>query len=710
MKHLPAGTTLACLSAAALPFIPSFGRAAPALPENTAPQEVVVMAKRDFRPGALKEGIVKTEVIDADQVERLDAQNINQAIDFNPGISVQTECSICNVRNITLNNLPGRFTTLMIDGVPLFSSLSSAYGLDSVNVRGIQSIDIARGAGASLIAPEALAGVVNIVTKKPAQREAELSAESGKQGSRVLNAYFGDALNEVWSAAFTASYNKHDTVDNDHNGISEYTGYERTLAGIALFGDLPNDIHARLRVDYAHEIRGGGALGNDYRAIKDSTVGNPFNWSAGAHGSIDPAGWDAPDGSGFIPYEDGAGGFSEIIFTRRASVIGTLEGKLSDSVDWRAAAGYAHNTQDSFYEKSTYEGDGDQVYSELSAAVHKGRVTFTAGVNYRYEMLDSRGTTADGVVNDGLDDYTYRTPGVFVQYYNKLFQDRLETSASLRYDDHNVFGGIVLPRFNVLWHHSATLSSFFSAGRGYRAPTSFFEQDHGILDTSRIVREITNPETSDNFSYALNFARDRISATVSYNYNKIHHFALLDPSASDDAGNPVTLFTEAGKPVTVQGVDFSGSLQVTPGLVAALGAETFNYDFEPGTLAFSRPDWKFYASADWDRGSWDVFARVTVTGKQDLAKFYQYGDNQQYNLDGTPMLAESPVFATVDLKASYALGGNWKLYAGVDNLFNYLQTKREGPLWLDGAGNIDVTHIWGPLQGRYIYGGIRVSL
>jgi len=94
----------------------------------------------------LQDEIVRTERFTHRDIEQTNASNVNEAIDKNPGISVQLECSICNVRNIVLNNLPGRYTTLLIDGIPLFSSVSGAYGFDMVGINGVQSIDVARGA------------------------------------------------------------------------------------------------------------------------------------------------------------------------------------------------------------------------------------------------------------------------------------------------------------------------------------------------------------------------------------------------------------------------------------------------------------------------------------------------------------------------------------------------------------------------------------
>ena len=61
-----------------------------------------------------------------------------------PGIDVQLECSVCNVRNITLNSLPGRFTTLMLDGVPIFSPVSNAHGLDMIGVNNLERVTTSR--------------------------------------------------------------------------------------------------------------------------------------------------------------------------------------------------------------------------------------------------------------------------------------------------------------------------------------------------------------------------------------------------------------------------------------------------------------------------------------------------------------------------------------------------------------------------------------
>lgn len=707
-KPLRFAALTAALTAASLPQaqIAAAADTAPTLPAITVTDR---SNQGSMRPGALRDEIVKTESISERAIAKAGATNVNEALDKNPGIAVQVECSICNVRNILLNNLPGRYTTLMIDGVPIFSSVSSAYGLDSVSVYGVERIDVARGAGASLIAPEALAGSVNIVTKRPTEAENRVRLQIGSYGSRQGDAYLARPF-AGGAVTATLNYNKHNSVDADGNGVSEYTGYDRRLGGIGFFLDDAGGFKVRGRLDVVNEKRGGGALGTDYSAIKHSTSGNPFDWSGGVHGSPDSGGWVVPESGAIEPYDDGRGGLAEIIFTDRVQFISTGEKRFGDNL-LRLAVGAAEHKQDSFYELATYIARQKQYYAEASWQMPIAGWLTTTGVNFRYEDLKSHGSMEDGTPVSGVDDYTYRTPALFLQGYRTFLDDALEINGSVRYDRHNVFGGITSPRLNALYHHTERLSSRFSVGKGFRAPTSFFEQEHGILNTIRIERQITKPEESLNASYALNYADDRLAVTGSYNYNRIKNFATLDADQQDADGNPITLFSSARQPVIVQGVDVTLSYLVTPALTVMAAAEGFNYRFPPGTMIFARPYAKAYFGLDYDRGDFNVNAKLVWTGPMNLRKFHDDGSGEsgRYNLDGTPKRDKSPGFFTLDLRGEYAINKNFTLYAGVDNLFDYKQTDKESPLFVDSSGEIDVTQLWGPSRGRYLYAGTKIS-
>lgn len=692
---------------------------APGFAEKTLGEVTVSSGKSVASKPKLRDEIVATESIGARELEKTGATMLTEALDKRPGIAVQVECSICNVRNVVLNNLPGRYTTLLIDGIPIFSSVSTAYGLDSVNLGGIERIDISRGAGTSLIAPEALAGSVNIVTRRPTKDEFMAVQQFGSYGQMSTDLFGAKAFS---GGALTAnfSHNQHDAIDADDNKVSEYTGFKRNIGGIGFFADDLGGFKLKGRVDVIDEKRMGGAMGTDYAGVKADGGGNPFNWSAGKNGSPDPRGWVTPDGSGTDTlnngqagkfYTDGRAGMSEIIFTDRKQFVSSATRKLGEG-SMRFAVGYAEHKQDSFYEKAVYKADQTQYYLEASTQQPLGKTLINTGLSYRYEDLNSLGTDASGRNNDGIDNYKYRTPGAFLQAYHALFDGAVELNGSVRYDKHNVFGGITSPRFNALWNHNHEWNSRFAVGRGFRAPTSFFEQDHGILDTLRIVRRIDKAEISDNASYALSFAGDRLAMVSSLNYNRIKNMALLDSGATDPVtGDPITLFTSAQKPVTVVGGDLTVTYKLTPNLEATVAGEHFKYRFsEAGTLAFARPETRAYLRLDYESGPWTGMLRGTWTGQQDLAKFYDYANNQRYNFDGTKKMDKSPSFWTVDLRGEYRINKQWSGFLGADNVFDFKQSDKESMLWVGSDGSFDVTHIWGPNRGRFIYGGVKFTL
>lgn len=646
----------------------------------------------------LRDQVAPVESCTVEEAERIGATNLNEALDKRPGVAVQVECSICNARFISLNNLPGRYTTLLIDGVPLFSAVSQAYGLDSVGLRGLERIDLMRGAGASGLNPDALAGTVNLVTRRPIRDEGLVEVAAGRFGHRRLDlqmARAGDA------GAVIANYhgNLHDAVDGDSNGVSEYSGHRRQLGGLGFFVDNAGGFAWRGRLDAIDEKRGGGALGTDYDAIKASRSGNPFDFSRGRRASPYADGWVNPGDGGKVAYDDGRTGLSEIIFTRRHSAYATGERRLGEA-RLGVAAGYARHDQDSFYEGNVYKAKQNQGYLAASLRGPLAGGAWTALADWRYEDLRSRARLPDGTPADGLDDYTFRIPGLGLGASYPLLGDRLEAALNLRWEDHSVYGAQFAPRANLLWRHDEHASSRLFAGKGYRAPTSYFEQDHGILDTLLIRNETRGVEESRNLMYTFDWQDGDWKLLGNAHYTRLDRLAWLDVGAAE------SVLRSAERPVRVRGADLQIGYQVSTPLAVSLGLERVRYDFPIGTLAFARPDRRAYLTFDWDGGGWNVFLRGTWTGAQDLARFY-YRDGARHNLDGSPKPRRSPAFWTWDLRAQYAIDKRWAAFVGADNLTDYRQTDHDGYLWIDDAGAIDVTQIWGPNRGRFVYGGVR---
>ena len=688
--------------------------AAPVLAQNagaTLPTVVVTPTQTSAKPGALRDEIIKTESIGAKEIAQSGATNLTELMANRPGVDVQIECSVCNSRNITLNNLPGRFTTLMVDGVPIFSSVSNAYGLDMIGVSGLERVEVSRGAGTSLVAPESLAGTVNLVTKRPISSGFEFDLGVGSYGLQRQSVVANQLLTGG-ALSLTGTLQKQDSVDSTGSGISQYSGHERVQVGAGLFLDDVGGFKIKGRFDHLEEKRMGGPLGRDYDAVRADRSGNPFDFSQGEKASPDKSSWIIPDtGELTEPYADGRFGFAQIINTQRDQMVVSGDKKVGQGL-LHLAMGYAEHGQDSWYGgDADYFGKQRQYYLESSYKQAVNATLFTAGLSYRYEDLHSRSFS----LNDPLvpvldaDAYVYRTPGVFVQAYRSYFDDRLEVNASLRFDQNNVYGGITTPRLNALWHHSDEISSRLSVGSGYRLPTSFFELEHAVLQASSMDRSQAKAETSENLSYAWNYAGDRLSATASVNHTRIKNLALFVEDPLQAGG---LILQPAASAYTVNNVDFVGTWQVTAKNALTLGLEHYQYSFNSadfqGSL-FVRPQDRLMLGLDHTEGPWNVNLKATYTGPQNLAQFFDYANTPRYNLDGSAKSDWSPAFWVLDLHANYQVNKTVSAYLGVTNLLDVKQASTDSFLWTDGDGALDVSHIWGPNLGRAVSAGVKIS-
>jgi outer membrane receptor for ferrienterochelin and colicins len=256
----------------------------------------------------------------------------------------------------------------------------------------------------------------------------------------------------------------------------------------------------------------------------------------------------------------------------------------------------------------------------------------------------------------------------------------------------------------MAYTHNPDWTSRFALGKGYRAPTTFYEQYHGILDTD-VIRRAANLtyETAYNAAYNLTLQNDRTTWSSGITWTQVDNMAKLDV----DTDNRVTTLGNVSKPVTFATLDTSIRYMMSPILHVSGGLEYTQYGFEQSEepLAFARPEVRAFLGADVDSGAWEWRTRATWTGEMNLARFGNYDVNPRYNLNGTPKLNKSPSYWMVDTRLGYNVDKAWKVYAGVNNVLDEVQTKKESPLWLDKDGAIDVTHLWGLTHGRHVFVG-----
>ena len=652
--------------------------------------------------GQFKDIVEKTEVITKKQMEREQAVTLIEAIEKSPGVSVTTNCSMCGIKRVMLNGMKGEHSTVLSDGVPFNSTVSSYYGMDALGVSDVESIEIARGSGAALTAPEAIGGTINIISRKAKRNGVEFDFSAGEQGYK-LGSIVGEGVSDDKKTGIvvSASYSNYDQYDYDNNGVNEAPKLENQSVSIRLTHELTSQDELDFKVRHSDSYVYGGPMTSETNVIA----------AFGATGTADPSfeGGDVRD-----QYNGDPMGTMETITTTRQEATARWTHK-ADSSTVQTTLAYADARQDSIYEGLDYNNVDKTYFADIKVMQVLGEShILTYGVDFKREDMKAE---SSAFTNWGIekDDFLYNSYALYLQD-SWMIAENAELKMALRAakittdfvgqtaKGDEIDETLLLPRIHFRYDHTRELISRFSAGQGYRSPLTFFESEHGLIGPDGFGVEVDAIERSNNAMYTLSYDGDFITASASGSYTEVKNLAYIDDSGS----RPV--LKNSKERVGITSADAVVGYAFAPEWSVSAGYEQYWYDREYKELLFiAAVEKQARAMLNYEGHGYDAMLSATWTASRDLEP-YGYGD--RYNVyDGgvasSPKSTKSPSFTTVDLKISKQINKNFSLYAGVKNLFDYVQTDKESPLMYDTEGAYDVGHIWGPLRGRMTYAGIN---
>ncbi|GGA90499.1 TonB-dependent receptor [Neiella marina] len=686
----------------------------------SADESVEVIEVRSIRhkleqAGRLKDVIQKTEVLDQVMIENKNALSLSDAINNEPGVNVSNECSMCGVKRVMLNGMKGEHTTILVDDLPTHTLISGFYAVDAIATTGIDRIEVARGAGASLIAPEAIGGTVNVVTKQAYENTAQFDVSKGSHGYTAYKASAtGISTNGTTGLTLIAQYDTQDQEDHDDNYVSEAPFHENMSLTALVSHDVNDSNNVQIRVSQVEsEIFGGPVLGD----VADS-IGQVL------------AGYDGiPSEQLFVdddvrkewigkPWET-----AEWIDTSREEAylkwLTDINGELASEF----AVSYAKHDQDSFYEGIDYIAEDTMWYGRAKFDWQfSNSHFFTFGVDSRMEEMRSKTEALESVEAYVSDSFDYDTYGIFVQdTWTPL--DNLEVALALRLDKveadfiddkkpgTEIDETFIAPRLDMRYDHTEQWTSRFSLGRGYRAPLSFFETDHGILDTELgYLIDVDKLEESLSANYALSFDNQRLAATLSIAYSNVENLAALE-----ETEDGVPILTQLEDDASVATFDLVVGYNITDNLLVNASFEHFDHDDEfKSSYAIAPVEDRASLDIEWTTEYVHVFWSTVWFGSRDLTEYGYEG----YNILGDASSikpTDAPAYSVSDVRFKVPLnqwlGNDASLYAGVSNVFEYTQIEEdETPLFWDADGGFDVGYIYGPLHGREFYAGFEIKL
>lgn len=199
-------------------------------------EEVVVTGQ--YTQQSINKSIYKVEVIDAQQIKNMAVTNVAEVLNQNLNILIEPNKSTGN-SSANIMGLSGEYTKILIDNIPVVSDegMGNLVDLTKINVNNIERIEVVKGSMGVEYGNNAVAGVINIITKKNYGKKitvlASLQEETvGKDydwfkkgnGRHIQSLNLGYRINDHWSV----------TADINHN---DFQGYRGSLNGYKYFSE-----------------------------------------------------------------------------------------------------------------------------------------------------------------------------------------------------------------------------------------------------------------------------------------------------------------------------------------------------------------------------------------------------------------------------------------------------------------------------------------
>ena len=133
-------------------------------------EEVIITATRSSR--TIEEIPTRIEFLGAEELEEkavMNSTNIAMLLRESTGIQMQQTSANSANQSIRIQGLGGRYTQILKDGFPLFGGFSSGLSIMQIPPLDLKQVEVIKGSASTLYGGGAIAGLINLVTKKPAE-------------------------------------------------------------------------------------------------------------------------------------------------------------------------------------------------------------------------------------------------------------------------------------------------------------------------------------------------------------------------------------------------------------------------------------------------------------------------------------------------------------------------------------------------------------
>ncbi len=421
---------------------------------------------------------VKTYLISHQEIDQIKPINLAEALTFTTGVRVETDCYNCNYTQVRLNGLEGKYTQILVDGLPVISSLASVYGLEQIPSEMIDKIEVVKGGASSIYGSNAIAGVVNLITKEPQENRTVLRLQQEAIQDKAL---FNLGLTSSYvskdgktRAFIFGSYYNRQPVDVNGDGFSDLGIIRDAAFGANFYRNFPS-LNGKLKFSFTkiQEYRRGGDQ------------------------------LDKPPHQALL---------CEMAATNRVDFGLTWEQSFGTDL-LKIALSHTFLRRNSYYgggmDPNAYGNTSDPLTIALiQYSFPVGNHLFTLGVNYNYEHLMDEAPAYGRTIDDRYTNY-----GIYLQDDLSLAEG-VDLLLGSRFDRHSKVKKIIAsPRASLLLKLFKGFSLRATASTGFRAPQVFDEDLHITMVGGEGFIIKNDPNLREERSFSLYLGGDYLWAS-----------------------------------------------------------------------------------------------------------------------------------------------------------------------------------------------------
>ena len=613
---------------------------------------------------------------------------VADALNFQPGLRVENTCSNCGKVELRMNGLQGQYSQILMDSRPVFSSLAAVYGLEQVPAAMIDRVEVIRGGGSALYGANAVAGVVNIITKEPVRNFVNIANNSTftENGSYDINTDLNASVlseNRKIGAYLFAAHRSRSPYDRDRDGFSDVPLLRSTTAGARAY--FKTSAYSKITAEYHHttDYRRGG--NNIELPPHEADIAEQLRHNIDA-GSL-AFDWFSADNRHFVS------AYSAIQHVGRDSYFGTAKdlNAYGKSTDLTSATGLQYRFS---YPCGIMKGD------------------LSVGGEYTYNGLHDQMTGYNRDIRQNV-----HVAGVYAQ--NEWHNTQWSVLVGARLEKHNLLNRpVCTPRATVRYTPIEGLILRAGYSSGYRAPQAYDEDLHVAAVGGNVSLISLDPNLRPEYSHSAtasidfyrSFGKWETNFTVEGFYTYLKDVFFLREDGYDAAGNLLLTRTNADG-AWVGGLNAEAKVNYTSMFTFQLGytfqnsrytkPQAWSSTVAPQTRMLRTPDHYAYVLVDIEPvHDFTISINGKVTGSMLVPHLAGYiAQDEEVN---TPAFWDFGIRLAYDihLYKHYCL----QVSAGAKNILDQYQPD------LDKGPDRDATYIYGPSQPRCYFAGIRLKL